>query len=61
MTEQDNEDNDDHADEEWVPAKLVKMSKKSIQGVRANSLASLVRLILSGLASESQIGSCSAS
>ncbi|XP_052026123.1 chromosome-associated kinesin KIF4A isoform X2 [Apodemus sylvaticus] len=32
MTEQDNEDNDDHADEEWVPAKLVKMSKKSIQG-----------------------------
>lgn len=31
VTEQDNE-NDDHADEEWIPTKLVKMSKKSIQG-----------------------------
>lgn len=58
MSEQDNEDNDDHADEEWIPTKLDKVSKKSIQGVRANSLTSLVRLILSGLASESQISPC---
>lgn len=62
MAEQDNEDSDDHADEEWIPTKLVKVSKKSIQGVRANSLTSfLVRLILTGLASESLISPCPAS
>ena len=32
VAEQDNEDSDDHADEEWIPTKLVKVSKKSIQG-----------------------------
>lgn len=32
MTEQENEDSDDYADEEWIPTKLVKVSKKNIQG-----------------------------
>lgn len=59
MAEEENEDSDDHADEEWIPTKLVKVSKKNIQGVRGNSVTSHVRLILSGLASKSQIGLCS--
>ncbi|XP_051034980.1 chromosome-associated kinesin KIF4A isoform X2 [Phodopus roborovskii] len=32
VTEQENDDSDDHADEEWVPTELVKMSKKNNQG-----------------------------
>lgn len=32
VAEEENEDSDDHADEEWIPTKLVKVSKKNIQG-----------------------------
>ncbi|OBS83697.1 hypothetical protein A6R68_22300 [Neotoma lepida] len=32
LTEQENDDSDDCADEEWIPTKLVKVSKKNIQG-----------------------------
>ncbi|XP_055461045.1 chromosome-associated kinesin KIF4A [Psammomys obesus] len=32
VTEQESDDNDDYADEEWIPTKLVKVSKKNTHG-----------------------------